>query len=96
MTRAPDLRDPVTLLERRILLIRQVAAPAFNCTSLCRYTNIERLQNFVYGQNRYAMAAFASAFCGYSLMRTPNGASGCRICYAAVNPKTIAKQGATV
>jgi hypothetical protein len=73
-----------------------VAAPAFNCTSLCRYTNIERLQNFVCGQNRYAVAAFASAFSGISLMRKPNGASGCRICYAAVNLKTIAKQGATV
>jgi hypothetical protein len=73
-----------------------VAAPAVNCTSLCRYTNIERVQNFVYGQNRYAMAAFARGFYGYSLKRTPNGASGCSICYAAVNPKTIAKQGATV
>jgi hypothetical protein len=96
MTKAPDLRDPVALLERRILLIRLVAAPAFNCTSLCRYTNIERLQNSVCGQNRYAMATFARAFSGYSLTRTPNGASGCRICYAAINPKTVAKEGATV
>jgi hypothetical protein len=39
-----------------------VAAPAFNCTSLCRYTNIERVQNFVCGQNRYANAGICPRF----------------------------------
>jgi hypothetical protein len=62
MTRAPDLRDPVALLERRILLISKVAAPAFNCTSRYRYTNSESLQNFVCGRNPCAMLGFRPRF----------------------------------
>jgi len=39
-----------------------VAAPAFNCTSLYRYTNIERLQKSVCGRNRYPIPGLARRF----------------------------------
>src|SRR5215475_1240975 len=70
ITRSPDLGDPVSLLERRVLSFHHVPYPPVTCTSRCRHSSTRPVQICV--RAAVAAAVFESkepglrrALCGF-------------------------------